>query len=201
MQAVNIGFSKDTALPCYFVQLDVVISLLCEFLDWDLQLGIDFVNDRARTSGALVIHGRNLLLAAGLVVILEHDDLRVLPAQFDHRIHFGMELLDRQRHSCHFLHELRANLLGNRAAARAGQKHARVMAADADVAFHSLQEFEGLLRLLGFMPLVIPPENLVRGRVDNYSFHRGRTDIQSNHEFIVSIITVRLMLVHFSLSA
>jgi hypothetical protein len=41
----------------------------------------------------------NFLLAAGLLVVLEDDDLGILSAQLDDRIHFGMQLLDGERNA------------------------------------------------------------------------------------------------------
>jgi hypothetical protein len=46
------------------------------------------------------------------------------------------------------------------AAAGAGHEHARVVAVDADFGLHALEKFERLLRLLGFVALVVLPENL-----------------------------------------
>ena len=43
---------------------------------------------------------------AGLLVLFEHDDLRVLTAQLDDREHVGMQVLDRQGDGVHLLDEL-----------------------------------------------------------------------------------------------
>ena len=55
----------------------------------------------------------HLLLAAGLGVFLEDDDLGVLAAELDHRAALGVQLLDRQRDRVDFLHELGAEVLGH----------------------------------------------------------------------------------------
>ena len=80
LQTVDVGFREDAALPGYFVQLDPVVSLFTKLFGRNLELGVDLVYHRARAAGALVIHGRNFLLAPGPLIILEHDDLRVLAA-------------------------------------------------------------------------------------------------------------------------
>ena len=74
--------------------------------------------------GALVVHRGDFLLAAGLRVFLEDDDLGVLPAQFHHRTAFGIKLLDRERNGVHFLHELGANVAAHRPAAAARHENA-----------------------------------------------------------------------------
>src|SRR5438552_1602464 len=110
-----------------------MISLFCEFLDRNLQLGIDLVDDRACAAGALIIHRRNFLVAPRFVIIFEDNDLRVLSTQLDDRIHFGMELFHRQRNRRDLLNELAADLLGNAPSPRTGQEHASVVAANAGV--------------------------------------------------------------------
>ncbi len=94
--------ARDVGLPGFFhaanngdlVQLDAVVCLIAEFVGGNLQLGIDLVDHRAGAAGALVVHGRNLLLAAGLRVVLEDDDLGILAAEFDDGVHLGVQLLD-----------------------------------------------------------------------------------------------------------
>ena len=188
LQAVDVGLGEYAALPRHFVQLDAVISLIAELGDGNFQLGIDLVDDRAGSASALVVHRRDFFLAAGFLIVLEDDDLGVLPAEFDHRIHFGMHLLDGERNRRNFLHEFRADLVGDRSAAGAGHEHARVVAVDADFLFDAAQEFERLLRLLGFVALVVLPENLVGRRVDDGRFYRRRTHIEAHHELRVMIV-------------
>ena len=84
-----------------------------------------------------------------------------------------MQLFDGQRHRRHLLHELGADLLGNSASARSSQEHARVLAVDPNLGFDSFQEFQRLLRLFGFMPLIVLPQNLVISRVYDDCFYRG----------------------------
>ena len=111
-----------------------------------------------------------------------------------------MELFHRQRNRRDLLNELGADLLGNAPSPRTGQEHASVVAANAGVLLHPLEELQCLFRLLGLVPLVVLPEDFIGGRIDNHGLYGGRTNIESNHEFILLIMTVRLMFVHSVLS-
>ena len=93
LQTVDIGLSEDPAFSGDFVQLDTVILLLAKFQRWNLQFGIDLVDDRTSAARALIVHGWNFLLAAGFLVVLEHNDLGILTAELNHRIDLGMHLL------------------------------------------------------------------------------------------------------------
>jgi hypothetical protein len=138
LQAVDIGFRKHSALARDFVQFDPVILLLGQKFRRNLQLRIDLVDNRAGTAGAFIVHRWNLLLAAALLVIFEDDDFCILPAQFNHGIHFWMKLLDGQRYGGDLLNKLRANLICNSVSTGPGHEDARVVAADASIAFHPL---------------------------------------------------------------
>ena len=65
------------------MQLDSVVALLPELHSGNLQFGVDLIDDCARASGALVVHGRDFFLAAGLCVVFEDNDLGVLTAELD----------------------------------------------------------------------------------------------------------------------
>ena len=117
LQTIDVGFGKDAALAGDLMQFDAVIGLVGKLGGWDLQLGVDLVDDRSRAASALVIHRRDLLLASGLFVIFEDDDFCVLSAQFDYGVHLGMQLLDCERDGMHFLNELCADHLSDGAAA------------------------------------------------------------------------------------
>ena len=106
----------------------------------DLQLGDDLVDDGACAAGAFVIHAGNLLLAPAAGVFLEDDDLCVLPAEFDDRIHLGVKLLDGERDGVDLLHELCADQLGQAVAARTGDEDAGVAGSDAKLALHACGE-------------------------------------------------------------
>jgi hypothetical protein len=62
------------------------------------------------------------------------------------------------------------------------------MPINADFFLDAAQKFQRLLGLLGFMPLVVLPQSFVSGRVHHNRFDRGRSDIQSDHEFRVVIV-------------
>ena len=85
-----MAFGKDTALTSNRMQLDSVVALIAELVGRDLQLGIDLVDDRAGTAGTLVIHRGDLLFASTGLVLFEDNDLGILSAKFDHRVHFWM---------------------------------------------------------------------------------------------------------------
>ena len=127
LEAVDVGFGEDAAFAGDFVQLDAVIALVGELGGGNLELGVDLVDDCAGAARALVVHRRDLFLAAGLFVVLEDDDLRVLPAELDDGIDLGVQLLDGERDGVDFLDELRADHLGDRAAAGSGDEDARVV--------------------------------------------------------------------------
>ena len=180
LQAVDVGFGEDAALAGHRMQLDSGVALVAKLRGGNLQLGIDLVDDRARAAGALVVHRRNLLLAAGVLVLLEDDDLRVLPAQLDDRVHLGMQLLHGQRNRGDFLHELGADQVGQRAAARAGDEDAAVVRSNADFLLHALEELQQLLRLLGLMALVVLPDHLVGLGVDHHRLDGRRANVHAD---------------------
>ena len=180
LQAVDVGLGEDAALAGDRMQLDAGVALVAKFRGGNLQLGIDLVDDGARTSGALVVHRRNLLLAASVLVFLEDDDLGILAAQLDDGVHFRMQLLDRQRHGRHFLHELRAHQIGQRAAARSGDEDAAIVRSDADFILHALEELEQLLGLLGLMALVVLPDHLVGFGFDHNRFYSSGTNVHAD---------------------
>ena len=117
LEAVDVGLGEDAAFAGDLVQLDAVIALVGELGGGNLELGVDLVDDCAGAARAFVVHRRDLLLAAGLFVVLEDDDLRVLSAELDDGIDLGMQLLDGEGDGVDFLDELRADHLGDGAAA------------------------------------------------------------------------------------
>ena len=64
LQAVDVGFREHAALAGHRVQLQSLVAHLAELVRRNAQLGVDLVDDRARAAGALIVHRRNLLLAA-----------------------------------------------------------------------------------------------------------------------------------------
>ena len=111
LQAVDIGLGEHAALAGHGMQLHALVAHLAKLLGGNAQLGVDLIDDRAGAAGALIVHRRNLLLAAGLRVLLEDDDLGVLAAQLDHRSAFGIQPLHGERNRVDFLHELGAQKL------------------------------------------------------------------------------------------
>ena len=111
--------AKTPHFPATGCSFDPYVAHVAELFGRNAQLGVDLVDDRARAAGALIVHRGDLLLAAGLRIFLEDDDLGVLAAQFDHRAALGIELLDGQRDGVHFLHELGADQGSDAAAAAA----------------------------------------------------------------------------------
>jgi hypothetical protein len=117
LQAVNVGFRKYAALTSDFVELDPCVFQFGQLLRWDLQFGIDFIDDRAGPARALVVHRGDFFLAPSLVIIFEDDDFGVLTAEFNDRVDFGMQLLYSQGNGGNLLHEFRTDLVSNRATA------------------------------------------------------------------------------------
>ena len=184
LQAVDVGLGEYAALPCHRVQLQAQVPHVAELFRGNPHLGIDLVNDRARAARALVIHRGDFLLAAGLGVFLEDDDLGILPAQFHHRTAFGIKLLDGERNGVHFLDKFGANVGAHRPAAAARHENAALPRLDAGVCFHALQEFQTLFRLLGVVALIVAPDDLVRRGVHHHGFHRGRADIKADDQVL-----------------
>ena len=168
LQAVDVGLGENATLSGNFVELDPMVFLLGQLSRRNLQLGIDLVDDRAGPAGAFVVHGGNFFLAPGLLVVFEDNDLGVLAAKFDHRIDLRMKLFDGQRNRGNLLHKFRSDLVGDGPTARAGDEHAGVAPVNTHLGFHAFEELEGFFRLLGFMALVVLPQQLVRGSIDEY---------------------------------
>jgi hypothetical protein len=64
------------------------------------------------------------------------------------------------------------------------------MPADANFRFHPLQELESLLGLLGFVTLVVLPQNLICGRINYYSLHSGRPDIEPYQKLSLLVMSM-----------
>ena len=183
LQAVDVRFREDAALAGNLVQLDPVVPLVAQLDGRDLQLGVDLVDDRAGPAGAFVVHRGNLLLASGLRILLEDDDLGVLAAKLDDRVHFGMEFLDRQRDGGNLLHELGADERRNRAAAGSGDEHPAGRVGDPEIRLEAAEKFERFFGLLGLVPLVVRPEHRVRRGIDRDGLDRGRPDVDADEQW------------------
>ena len=99
---------------------------MASFRRGNFELGVNLVDYGAGAASALIVHRRNLLLAPGLLVVFEDDDLCVLTAQLDHRVDLRVQLLYGKRNRVHFLHKFCADHFGDGPAARAGDKNAGV---------------------------------------------------------------------------
>jgi hypothetical protein len=94
-----------------------------------------------------------------------------------------MELFNGQGNGGDLLHEFRADLVSDCATARAGHEHAGILPTDAHLGFHAFEEFQRFLGLFCFVPLVVLPQNAVRGLIHDYRFDGGGAHVQSNQEF------------------
>ncbi len=102
-----------------------------------------------------------------------------------------MQLLDSEGNSRNFLHELRTDLVGDGTTAGAGQEHTGIVAIDAHVGFHALQELQRFLWLLRFVALVVLPQNCIAACIDHNRLYSCRTNVEPNQKFC--IVVVRLM--------
>src|SRR5262249_29604793 len=122
-------------------------------------------------------------LVAGLLVLLEDDDLRVLTAELDDAADVGVELLDGEGDRVDLLNELGAEGRAERGGARAGHEDAPLFArALRKLLLHDLDELEDLLGLLGRVTLVVAPEDLEGLGVEDDGLHRRRADIDPNDD-------------------
>ncbi len=182
LQAVDVRFGEDAALPCHGMELQPQVTHVAELLGRDAQLGVDLVDDCACTPCTLVIHGGVFLLPAGLWIFLEDNDFRVLSTKLDHRAALGIEMLDGERDGVHFLDELGTDQGRDAAATAAGEEHACFPGTDSGFDFHSVKEFQALLGLFGVVALVVAPDNLLGGSFHDNTLHCCRADIQSDHQ-------------------
>src|SRR5262249_55615807 len=66
--------------------------------------------------------------------------------------------------------------------ARSGDEHPAVPAVDPEIRFETAEELQRLLRLLGFVPLVVGPDDPIVCRVDGDCLHRRGTDIDTDEQ-------------------
>ena len=183
LQAVDVGFGEDAALAGDRVQLDPEVAHLAELLGRDLELGVDLVDDRAGSAGTLVVHRRDLLFLAGLLILFEDDDLGVLAAELDDGLDIGVEFFDGQRDGVDFLNEAPAEARGDRARTGAGHEDAKGVLRNAvEVRFDLFEKLDALFRLLGVVALIVLPEDLIRRRIDDDGLDGGRADVQAHNQ-------------------
>ncbi len=78
-----------------------------------------------------------------------------------------MKLFDGEGDGVDFLHKLRADHLGDIAAAGSCHEDARVVGRDSGLCFHAAQKLEDLLGLARLMALIVLPQRLVGDGVDD----------------------------------
>ena len=117
-----------------------------------------------------------------LPALFKDDDLGVLAAEFDHRVHFGMQLLDGQGDGVDLLHEARANRRGERAAAGAGDEDAAVARRNADFALHPQQKIAQHLGLARVVAAIVAPEDASSVGGDDHRLDRCGTDVHTHEE-------------------
>ena len=192
LQAVDVRLRENPAFAGYRMQFQAHIAHVAKVLGGDSQLGVNLVDDRARTPRALVVHGGDFLFSAGLRIFLEDDDLGVLATQFDDRAAFRVKFLYSERNRVHFLYEFRPNVLADGAASAPRNKYPGFARLDAGLGFHAIQELKALFRLLRVVALVVTPDDLVRGGIYHNGLHRGRADVETDYHVL------GIDLVHFT---
>ena len=117
-QVDDVRLREHAALRGDVVELGVVEAQRRDELRRRVDLEEALVDGGAGAGRALVVHGGEGGLVARLLVLLEHDDLRVLTAELDDRADVRMQVLDRERDGVHFLDELAAGRLARAAPSR-----------------------------------------------------------------------------------
>jgi hypothetical protein len=182
-QVDDVGLGEHAAFGGDVVQLRVVEADLHDLFIGEADLDHALVDGGAGARRALVVHRGDGGLAAGLLVLLEDDDLGVLTAQLADRADVGVQGLDRQGDRVDLLHELRPDVGADRGAARAGDEGADLVVTQVrerrSDPFEKSQDELGLLRL---MPEVVAPEDLLGHGVDDHRLDRGRADVDSDRD-------------------
>ncbi len=173
------------------MELNVEVWERPEIFAFQLELGGDLVDDGARTAGALVVHAWDFALCVCLLVSEPDNDLRVLPSQFDDRTGVRVEVLHRQGHRVYFLNQLRADEAFEYLAAAACNEYANLALGQRERFLDAFEELQYLFGLLGLVPLVVLPENLVGPRVHHHRFDGCGTHVEPYHQILVLRIAFR----------
>ncbi len=181
LEAVDVGLGEHAALAGDRVDLQADVGEGAERVGRDLQLGGDLVDHHAGAAGALVVH-RDRLARPPLALLLEDDDLGVLPAELDDRAGVGVAPFDGQHDGRHFLHVARADELGVRGARDAGDEGSRLAARDAGLLLETRQHLEQLFGRAALVALVVPPDDLVGTRVDRHGLDGGGSGVEAEEE-------------------
>jgi hypothetical protein len=116
LQTVNVSLCKDAALACDRVQAHAGIRHLGQFFRFDAELGADFVDDCTGATGAFVIHGGDFFTSPAWI-LPKMQNFRVLAAQFNNGIDFGVQLFNGERECIDFLHKTCTESVEQRATA------------------------------------------------------------------------------------
>ena len=127
LQAIDVDFSEDAAFPGHGVPADAGIGHPTEFIGRDPQLRGNLVQHGAGAAGAFVVHRGQLTFLAGASVLLEDNDLGVLPAQLDDAVGFRVEGLDGQGDGVYLLNVPRPHAVADRGAPGARNKNPEVL--------------------------------------------------------------------------
>ena len=139
------------------------------------------VDRRAGAGGALVVHGGDDPARPAARVVLEQDDLGVLPAQLDDAAHLGVQLFHCQGDGIDLLHETCADGLGQRPGTGAGDEGlSHALRQLGKFRFGRLEHLCQRLRLAGIVALVARPADGQRSRVEDRALDRGRADVDTD---------------------
>ena len=182
-QVDDVRLGEDAALGGDVVKLRVVEVEARHHLRRGVHLQEALVDRGAGARRALVVHGGVGGLFARLAVRLEHDDLRVLPAELDDRADVRVQVLDRERDRVDLLDELPPRRRAQRTGAGAGEEHppaaGRMVGEGGKNRLEHRLDVLGLLRMV---PLVVAPEDLLGGRVYDDGFDRRAANVHPYRE-------------------
>jgi hypothetical protein len=180
LQTVDVSLRENSALTRDGMHPDSLIGLIAQLVGWDHQLGVDFVDDRAGTSRALIVHRWNFLPSATISILFEDDDFGVLTTELDYGVHFRVQLLYGERDSIHFLHKLGADKIAESIAAGAGDKNTAIAGSHTGFDLHETKKIKQFLCLACVVALIIAPENASAFGFDDQCFHRGGPNVQAS---------------------
>src|SRR5258706_5987902 len=132
-------------------------------------------------AGAAAARGLHVdLLGLAVTAGGEEERLHVLAADLEDEVDLRVQLLDRGRHSDHFLHHLAAEKLLEHAGTGAGEEDAVALRREAALGLHAPEELEHHFRLLGAVALVVLPANLAV--LADRGLDRGRSDVEPDDQ-------------------
>ena len=185
LEAVHVGLGEDAALARHRVALAVDITQLAHLGALQLELGGNAVDDGAGAAGALVVHGGQLALAAGALVLQPDDDLGVLAPQLDDRAHIRVEGLGRQGDGVDLLHKAGADEGGERSDGRCAAacgEDAEAIGRKRESIPNGLEELEDLGCLPRLVELIVGPERFPASRLHDHHLDGGRSHIEADDQ-------------------